>query len=456
MSITVGYNVTPGTPGYQGYYQGVVGGISSTTTFDGYTITAFADHFMGGKVGGYVSTVLKISGFANDPGKNWLSNAQANGVVLVPSSAVYNYYAGVASWSFGNGPVFNKANPAPTVISHGGQGADLGIKFQILGVDYAPPGQHSSVNYNGSTMQGTSTTSANTWSSNIGYTVTLESGAGLFGLLSGSTTGTFSSSYTQETDTNSSIAVGTTTTSTDAVMGPASSAAGVDHDYDVVWVWLNPISSYVVGPSEVRLTGYGFDAADDTKEMEVLPLYVYWLKTPSSIPAAVATRLARSWDTSGLGGLNAADYAQILTADPYSNSAYNPSTDAGHRFDLVGGQTFNYEPPPPGGQPITENFSIATQTTSSAGQGASTTNKTGWSLKYQTSVSVIAKLSASFANSNSYTITDKWSSAINSATGKTASFSITGPTTADNYTGPTIMQVWRDNIYGSFMFVPIP
>jgi hypothetical protein len=455
-SITVGSNVTAGNPGYQGYYQGIVGSISSPTTFDGYTIVAFADNFRGGKVGGYFATVLKISGFSADPGKAWLTGAQANGLVFAVSSATYTYSAGQANWSFGGGPIFEKANPAPTFIAHGGQGVDIGPKYQILGVDYAPPGQHSTVSYNNSAMQGTSTSTVNTWTNTTGFTATLESGASLAGILHGTITAVFSTSYAQETDANSSIAISTTTSRTDTVQGPASSAVGVDHDYDVVWVWLNPIASYVVGPNKVRFTGYAFNAADDAQIMEVVPLYVYWLKNPSTIRADVAARLARSWDAGGLGGLTATDYANILAADPFSSVNYNPSTDPGHRFDLASGQSFNYEPPPPGGQPITENFSVATQTTSSSGQGAMTTNTTAWSVEFKTGANVLAEVQSDFKVSNMYTTTSKWSSAINSATGKMASFSITGPTTADNYTGPVIMQVWRDNIYGSFMFVPVP
>ncbi len=455
-SINVGSTVTPGEPGYQGYYRGIVGSISSPTTFDGYTIVAFADNFKGGKVGAYFNTVLKISGFTADPGKTWLTAAQANGLVFAVSSALYSYSAGQANWSFGGGPIFEKTNPASTFIAHGGQGVDIGPKYQIVGVDYAPPGQHSTVSYNNSAMQGASTSTANTWSSTTGYTATLQSGASLAGILHGSVTGVFSSSFAQETDANSSIALSTTTSRTDIVQGPASSAVGVDHDFDVIWVWLNPIASYVAGPNKLRFTGYAFNAADDAATMEVVPLYISWLKNPSTIKADVAARLARSWDSGGLGGLTTADYAQILLADPYSNSSYNPSTDPGHRFDLASGQSFNYEPPPAGGQPITENFSIATQTTSASGKGAMTTNTTALSVEFKTGANVLAEVESDFKVSNSYTTTSKWSSMINSATGKTASFTITGPATADKYTGPVIMQVWRDNIYGSFMFVPVP
>ena len=48
----------------------------------------------------------------------------------------------------------------------------LKLKYQVLGVDYAPPGAKSSVNYSGTTMQGTSTSNSFTWNNKTSLTVT--------------------------------------------------------------------------------------------------------------------------------------------------------------------------------------------------------------------------------------------------------------------------------------------
>ena len=66
-----------------------------------------------------------------------------------------------------------------------------------------------------------------------------------------------------------------------------------------------------------------------------------------------------------------------------------------------------------------------------------------------------AKFALDVKTSDTYTSTNKWSSSINGGAGQTASLSITGPAAADNYTGPTTIQVWKDNVYGTFMFYPI-
>jgi hypothetical protein len=55
-------------------------------------------------------------------------------------------------------------------------------------------------------------------------------------------------------------------------------------------------------------------------------------------------------------------------------------------------------------------------------------------------------------------ISHTWTTSTRSSTtntlspGQKAAFSITGPAASDNYTGPTAIQIWRDNIYGSYMF----
>jgi hypothetical protein len=137
-----------------------------------------------------------------------------------------------------------------------------------------------------------------------------------------------------------------------------------------------------------------------------------------------------------------------------TNPAYNPATDAAHRFDLVNNATIPYVPASPGLQPITTQGSIATQTTTTQGQSAQNGYTVGFTLDFSSKINFIAELASDIKISNSYTTTTAWSSSINSQTGKTAMYSITGPAASDHYTGPVSLDVWRDNIYGSFMFHP--
>ena len=337
----------------------------------------------------------------------------------------------------------------------------LKLKYQVLGVDYAPPGAKSTVNYSGSTMQGTSTSNSFTWNNKTTLTVTASTKA-KFLIFGGGGSLAASGSYEQEGDSSNSITISNTDSSTDIVPGPASSAAGIDHTYDVIWVWLNPeLELAIPAPYQIQWSGYTYDAEDDAEEMEVKPLYVWQLQNPSLLPAGLASRLARSWDTSGLGGLTSDDYTAILAADPFiTNPAFDPNTDTSGRFDLQAGQSFNYDPAPPGGQPITQTYSVVSQTTTSAGKGSSDTRSVGATVDLNFGSNVnLTIFQASFAldvkTSDTYTSTNKWSQSTNGAVGQTATLSITGPASTDNYTGPTTIQVWKDNVYGTFMFYPV-
>jgi hypothetical protein len=212
-----------------------------------------------------------------------------------------------------------------------------------------------------------------------------------------------------------------------------------------------------VGPSgKVVWNGYGYNMNDPAEEMEVVPLYVAWLKNPSTIPADVATYLARSWDTSGLGGLTGSDYSAILNRDPFANASYNPETDSTNRFQLMTGETFPFEPPPAGGQPVTKTYQLSTQTTNTNSQGAKDTYAVQYSIDTTFKGAFLADLTIDIQSSKTFTWVNQWSMTNTSTVGQTASLSITGPAYSDNYTGPTEIQVWRDNVYGSFMFYAVP
>jgi hypothetical protein len=337
----------------------------------------------------------------------------------------------------------------------------LKLKYQVLGVDYAPPGAKSTVNYSGTTMQGTSTSNSFTWNNKTTVTVTASTKE-KFLIFGGGGSLAASGSYEQEADDSNSITISNTTGMSDIVLGPASSAAGIDHDYDVIWVWLNPeLELAIPAPYQIQWSGYTYDAQDDAQEMEVKSLFVWQLKNPSLLPAGLASRLARSWDTSGLGGLTAADYTAILAADPFvANPAFDPNTDTSGRYDLQIGEALNYDPAPPGGQPVTQTYSVMSQTTTSAGKGSSDTRSVGATVDLNFGASInLSIFSASFAldvkTSDTYTSMNKWSQSNNGGSGQTATLSITGPASTDNYQGPTTIQVWKDNVYGTFMFYPV-
>jgi hypothetical protein len=175
------------------------------------------------------------------------------------------------------------------------------LKYQVMGVDYAPPGAKSTVTYSASFMRGGSTSITNSFTNNTSVTVSESQKFGI-GILDSSLSFSITGSYAQEGDSTTGNSWSLQTTGADTIPGPAGSVAGIDHDYDIIWIWLNPaVSLTLTGPSSISWNGYTYNPADPANEMDVLYLYVYELKNPATIPADVAARLARGWDRSGLG-----------------------------------------------------------------------------------------------------------------------------------------------------------
>src|SRR5262249_22686281 len=132
----------------------------------------------------------------------------------------------------------------------------LNPKFVVLSVMYAPPGKTSTVDYSSSNLLGTKT-SLNAFLSNS-TTVSLSLGAGVSifpkirkGLKLGVTV-SGEKSFTQSADSTSSVDVSKTTSNDIQVAGPANDLDGVDHNFDVILVWLNPtINLTITGNNSV-------------------------------------------------------------------------------------------------------------------------------------------------------------------------------------------------------------
>jgi hypothetical protein len=364
-----------------------------------------------------------------------------NPLVFVTGSDSNLYYV---LW---NGSTWNWVN-ATNVDSSSVLSAHIYPKYQIIGIDYAPPGSKSYVSYGGSNVRGSGTTIANTFSSNVSLSASLTAGT----VTLGATTDT-----TQETDSSTADSISVTTSFSDTVPGPASSL-GVDHDYDLIHVWLNPAVKMTItntgtvttaNPAGARWDGYSNNPLDPQQDMDIVDLYVYQLKNPSTITNSA---VQRSWDTSGVGGLTNDDYAAILAVDPFSSASYNPNNDNGGnaRFNF---QNFsiNYTPAVGQGNPSSTYYYVANATASTQTTGAQYSYSVGFNIENKVPSTAVI-LGSDFKFSETFTSTNKWTSTINTTNTNTSSFYIQGPAVSDNYTGPQSFQVWRDNIYGTYMF----
>ena len=344
-------------------------------------------------------------------------------------------------------------------------------KYVILAVTYAPPGAQSNVDYSESTLFGTSTSIADSFISQSNFKVSVSGSAGGIPGLKFSSTLSYSNGWTQEEDTSSSISLNKMFQEAEVVRGPTSSL-GLNHDYDVIWLWLNPLALFDVlpGPNTVTWTGYAYDG-NDIPSMDVYPVYAGYLNGHFSIPSDVAQVLARTWATGqtwGTGqepGLTTQDFATILAADPFSDPSYTMSVPAGSltssdgRFTVTSNQDVSYVPPPPGGNPITQNYIATYSTTETQGQSAKHTHQVAWSLDASVTVGFKTHFTPSLTvdTQKSWTTTtsSQWSTTRTNTNTQSASFSVTGPAATDNYTGPTEFVVFQDNIYGTFMFYPV-
>jgi len=270
-------------------------------------------------------------------------------------------------------------------------------KYVVVGVVYAPPGgvvqggvAKGNVSYTDSDLVSSTMTTKSSFGSS--YTesnvVTLPGvGFNILGWVSGSVSGGSSSSYTTSTTTTDSTAVTVQKTSgtTLGVNGPECPYVGVDHDYDIIEVWLNPVQLFTLtGGGFVQPNGYGYSTLDQPG-MDVYDVYAGELNGDIPVRASTTTAFARTWAAgevwpSGQGpGLTSQDEQNILKMDPYWDCTYmSPWTNTGTtacakppdstRFTESGGnQNFPYTQPAPGGSPNFQTYTLSYTNTDSQG-----------------------------------------------------------------------------------------
>src|SRR5262249_767292 len=156
----------------------------------------------------------------------------------------------------------------------------------------------SFVDYTSSTQLGTSTSMQNTFTDTQTLTTT-ETGGITIGIVGGSVSATQTHSFTQTGQTNNTVSVNKMANAQLKVLVPAAPANGLNHDFDVILVWLNPVVNFnlnsITGLGSMQVTGLSFDPADPVNDMDVVALYAGWLKNPSSMPPEVADALDRAW-----------------------------------------------------------------------------------------------------------------------------------------------------------------
>jgi len=385
--------------------------------------------------------------------------------------------------------------PTGVVIALGLQGY-IDPKYVILSVIYAPPGQTagaaSYVNY--STTAASSKTTSIGGSIQMGHTLTTTLGEtiGVPKVASGTITSTNTNTYDQSVTVSSGVTLSSQVVDTSQYYGTPSLApsGGAAHDFDQIVLWLNPAMIFTVFPSDTsqfQWNGYGVDTTDPVGGMDIVKVYVGDLNGDfgSPINPSLQGYLNRSWASGQTFGPNTTaaltqtDFNAILAADQFANlpmqtNTYSlgypaPQTSSDGRFTQSGTvngtvQDFDYNQAAPGQNPDTETYSLSYSQMTTSGQSSQNTSivSTGIDASF-TGSDFITTLSASINSVYTLTTTDTASSSISNTASSSATAFIGGPTCGATtapcvppYSGPGEFDIYQDNIYGTFMFYPIP
>lgn len=260
-----------------------------------------------------------------------------------------------------NGPFSTYSNTTAgsqyTISLYPGLNAQISVpgyinpKYQVLGVIYAPPGHSSFVDYTNNNLVSSTTTTKHSYKNGYSVSDTTQVGtfkAGAVGPWSHGSIflgGNVSASYSQSTTTGDSTATTVskqTSYQNGPFHGPSCDYCGVDHDYDIIEVWLNPVELFTLTNNGViQPNGVGFSPLDQPG-MHVVQVYAGWLNGDISMPASICcgttSAFARAWASTSNGftyasgdspALTAQDEVNILMMDPFWNCTYKSSAGDG-------------------------------------------------------------------------------------------------------------------------------
>ena len=376
----------------------------------------------------------------------------------------------------GLGYVLNATGGGGTVTVPTATSGYVNPKYVIVGITYAPPGPSSFVNYTNSKLVGNTASLSSSFSSQVTRSVKVTKSLGIQGWVGGSVSASSSTSNTQESDSSSSVTISKQTTSSDQTPGPANPYVGINHNYDVIWLWLNPLALFTTFKTSttnaIQWNGYGYSTLDQPA-MDIYPVLVGWMNGDLVMTSAQAGPLNRTWAAveiwpSGQGpGLTAADRQNIAKADPYWQCTKTPSACPTAvdptRYTLTFNQDFVYLQAAPGGQPGTQTYSATYTDTTTQNHGAKYT--TAQTFGYERAFSggpFLASFQFDLMVQATLMWTHGWNSQISSTNTSSALLSITGPPCVVSaghcnpvYSKSTQFDLYQDVLYGTFLLNPV-
>ena len=358
-------------------------------------------------------------------------------------------------------------------------------KFIVLGVTYAPPGPSANTFVSYSTAGSFSSTSSIMSSFTNSASDSVEISAGLSVVYGGSVTSTTTTTVSQKQSSSTSATLTYQAQEAEKTYGTDNYFKPVNHDYDILWVWLNPAVTFMVNGSALVWTGYAYDASD-TAGMDVVPLYLGYLNGDIAIPPDIQASINRSWASTQIyssgnsAALNASDMAAIAGYDPFSVASYGvayfgtgapPATTSDGRFALStcsSAASFYYLQAAPNTTADVYSCSLSSSTQSSSTQVNVYTDSVAYSMSAEVSVSFEKVFNTSIKATDSQTLTweTQTTTGTSSSSTSTAALSVQGPpcTVASGVcspaydadgTEPVQFEIYTDNVFGTFMFQPV-
>jgi hypothetical protein len=274
--------------------------------------------------------------------------------------------------------------------------------------------------------------------------------------------------------------------------GVPDSLNPVNHDYDIIWLWLNPLALFTVDPTQPNSlvwNGYGFDPSWGPGQ-NIYPVLAGVLNGDLPMDSSTATVLSRSWVTNqiwpaGEGpALTQQDYLNIVQADPFVNCSFNNATESYTSCYFPENNTAgnNFGPPPPAnsadgrftfvvtqdipyvvGGPTVQYSQSTTNTTQNTQQTSHSTKQAwgldvGFTLNTPSFLFFEASLATDTKYSQSLTWTHSYQQALVNTTSNTSTLTIKPPactSSCPQYTGPGEFLIYQDNLYGTFMLYPV-
>lgn len=352
-------------------------------------------------------------------------------------------------------------------------------KYAILGVFYAPPCSSASTNsvvYGNANQLKVDNSLAHEYTQSDSVSL---SGSASFSVdyVPITVSGTVTSGWSVDSMSGTDVAL-TTLSSENYTIDGCHGADGINHSYDIVWIWLNPVLPYYIPSSTspqqtILVLGTGSDERDpitaQAKAPDVVTLSVLQIKTlmavlnahktptpaNTGISAATLQGLQRAWDTTWATNSGAEpgpqlvvqDYQDILNADPFvANPSLDPASST--RYALVNTAYVYYD-----ATSTPSEFSYSAQAINAASQSSGTDDQHFVSVEVSTQIGVVSVASSKLTYDGKWLWDTKSQSTKTNTSTQTATFSIWTPSAS--YTGPDEIVVYWDTVYQTFVFFAI-